>query len=175
MALPYAIGQAAAQGEFDRVKAWLAGGSASDPRSIKGGDGTGWTLLHWTMIGDQTPGHLEFARYLLSQGAKVDARTYQGSTALHFACEGAGESTAALVSMLVAAGAAVNLANSQFFGATPLFCIDTLSESTIDVVTTLLRAGASLDYEDGQGSITSFYHRLDGVETLRHRADAVAG
>ena len=162
--LPENIGKAAAQGDFERVKAWLAAGSASDPRSINAGDdSTSWTLLHWTMNGDQTPGHLEFARYLLSQGARVDAKTYQGSTALHFACEGAGEATAALVSMLVAAGAAVNLANSQFFGATPLFCIDELSESTIDVVTTLLRAGASLDYEDGQGSIRSFERHLTSI------------
>ena len=117
--LPEEIGKAAKKGDFDIVKAWLAGGSASDPRSINGGDGTGWTLLHWTMIGDRRPGHLEFARYLLSQGAQVDAKTRQGSTALHFACEGAGEgeyckTTAALVSLLVAAGAAVNIVNSKY-------------------------------------------------------------
>ena len=107
--LPENIGQAVSQGEFERVKAWLAAGSASDPRSINAGDdSTSWTLLHWTMNGDQTPGHLEFARYLLSRGARVDAKTYQGSTALHFACSGAGETTAAMISMLVAAGAAVN-------------------------------------------------------------------
>ena len=69
--LPEEIGKAAKKGDFDRVKAWLAGGSASDPRSINAGDGTVWTLLHWTMIGEQTPGHLEFARYLLSRGAQV--------------------------------------------------------------------------------------------------------
>ena len=167
--LPENIGQAAARGDFERVKAWLAAGSASDPRSINAGDdSTSWTLLHWTMNGDQTPGHLEFARYLLSRGARVDAKTYQGSTALHFACEGAGEgeyckTTAALVSLLVAAGAAVNIVNSKYFGTTPLFCIDELSESTIDVVTTLLRAGASLDYEDGQGSIRSFERHLTSI------------
>ena len=68
-----------------------------------------------------------------------------------------------MVSLLVAAGAAVNLANSKFFGTTPLFCIDTLSESTIDVVTTLLRAGASLDYEYRQGSIQSFEEHLNSI------------
>ena len=143
--LPEAIGELAQGGDFERVKAWLAAGSASDPRSINAGDdsGTSWTLLHWTMNGDQTPGHLEFARYLLSRGARVDAKTYQGSTALHFACEDAGETTAAMVSMLVAAGATVNTRDDA--GLTPLFCIDRISESTIDVVTTLLRAGASLD------------------------------
>ena len=164
--LPKNIGQAASQGDFERVKAWLAAGSASDPRSINAGDSTSWTLLHWTMIGDQTPGHLEFARYLLSQGARVDAKTYQGSTALHFACEDAGETTAAMVSMLVAAGAAVNM--GTVFGTTPLFSIDQLSESTIDVVTVLLRAGASLDFKhrigEDQPVPRSFEAHLDGLE-----------
>ena len=113
--LPEEIGEAAQGGDFERVKAWLAAGSASDPRSINAGDdSTSWTLLHWTMNGDQTPGHLEFARYLLSRGARVDAKTYQGSTPLHFACEiVTGETAAALVSLLVAAGAAVNIVNSK--------------------------------------------------------------
>ncbi len=166
--LPGEIGEAASRGDFERVKAWLAGGSASDPRSINAGDSTSWTLLHWTMIGDQTPGHLEFARYLISQGVRVDAKTYQGSTALHFACEGAGETTAAMVSILVAAGAAVNMANSQFFGTTPLFSIVELSASTIDVVTVLLRAGASLDFKhrigEDQPVPRSFEAHLDGLE-----------
>ena len=164
--LPEEIGEAAQGGDFDRVKAWLAGGSASDPRSINGGDGTGWTLLHWTMIGDHTPGRLEFARYLLSQGARVDAKTYQGATALHFAAsQGAGETTAAMVSMLVAAGAAVN---KVAHGKTPLFSIVELSASTIDVVTVLLRAGASLDFKhrigEDQPVPRSFEAHLDGLE-----------
>ena len=156
--LPENIGQAASQGDFGRVKAWLAAGSASDPRSINAGDdSTSWTLLHWTMNGDQTPGHLEFARYLLSRGARVDAKTYQGSTALHFACSGAGETTAAMVSVLVAAGANVNLQTID--GFTPLFLIKEASESTLHMVTTLLRAGASLD-----SSTRSFEAHLDGLE-----------
>ena len=167
--LPEEIGKAAKKGDFDRVKAWLAGGSASDPRSINGGDGTGWTLLHWTMIGDQTPGHLEFARYLLSRGAQVDAKTYQGSTPLHFACEiVTGETAAALVSLLIAAGAAVNMVNSAYLGATPLFCIDELSESTIDVVTTLLRAGASLD--SSNRSFEEHLNSINGVDPYGENA-----
>ena len=167
--LPKNIGQAASQGDFERVKAWLAAGSASDPRSINAGDdsGTSWTLLHWTMIGDHTPGRLEFARYLLSRGARVDAKTNQGATALHFAAsQGAGETTAAMVSMLVAAGAAVN---KVAHGKTPLFSIVELSASTIDVVTVLLRAGASLDFfkrriGEDQPVPRSFEAHLDGLE-----------
>ena len=166
--LPENIGQAVSQGEFERVKAWLAAGSASDPRSINAGDdSTSWTLLHWTMNGDQTPGHLEFARYLLSRGARVDAKDRGGNTALHFACESiTDESTAALVSMLVAAGAAVN---KVAHGKTPLFSIVELSASTIDVVTVLLRAGASLDFlkhqiGEDQPVPRSFEAHLDGLE-----------
>ena len=166
--LPEEIGEAAQGGDFERVKAWLAAGSASDPRSINAGDdSTSWTLLHWTMNGDQTPGHLEFARYLLSRGARVDAKDRGGSTALHFVCESiTDESTAALVSMLVAAGAAVN---KVAHGKTPLFSIVELSASTIDVVTVLLRAGASLDFfkhriGEDQPVPRSFEAHLDGLE-----------
>ena len=144
--LPEEISEAALDGEFQIVKAWLAGGSASDPRTVNSRDGGDWTLLHWTVVGDLTPEHIEFARHLISQGARVNATAerFDGSTALHFACGFIrGEATAAMVSMLVAEGAAVNSRDDA--GLTPLFCIDRISESTIDVVTTLLRAGASLD------------------------------
>ena len=115
--LPEEIGEAASDGDFERAKAWLAGGSASAPRSVNSSDGADWTLLHWTVVGDGgtgdlTPEHIEFARYLLSRGARVNAaaNSFDGSTALpsstalHFACGFIrGEATAAMVSMLVAA------------------------------------------------------------------------
>ena len=104
--LPEEVSEAALDGEFHIVKAWLAGGSASDPRSINARDHTDWTLLHWTVVGDLTPEHIEFARHLISQGARVNATAerFDGSTALHFACGFIrGEATAAMVSMLVAA------------------------------------------------------------------------
>ena len=143
--LPEDIGEAASDGDFERVKAWLAGGSASDPRSVNDRDDDDWTLLHWTAA-SPSPFHVEFARYLISQGARVDARSTGRSTALHFACRLAGASTAAndMVSLLVAAGAPVN-AETRADGDTPLLMIRDVSESTIDVVSTLLRAGASLD------------------------------
>ena len=161
--LPEDIGEAASEGDFERVKAWLAGGSASDPRSINGGDVTGWTLLHWTVVcGARTPEHVEFARYLISQGARVDATNCEGSTALHFACESiTNESTAAVVSVLVAAGAPVNqLSYDCLPPSTPLFSIDHFCESTVDIVTILLRAGASLDSSDS----TQFEEHLNHIE-----------
>ena len=102
--LPEDIGEGASDGDFERVKAWLAGGSAS----VNASDHTGWTLLHWTVVGELTAEHVEFARYLISRGARVNAAAnrWDGSTALHFACGGIGrgEATAAMISMLVAAG-----------------------------------------------------------------------
>ena len=160
--LPYEIGEAASDGDFERVKAWLAGGSASDPRSVNARDLDDWTLLVWTASNARTPEHVEFARYLLSQGARVDAQSQRKkSTALHYACD---NTSADMVSVLVAAGAAVNMGTAT--GITPLFMIDEPSESTLDIVTILLRAGASLDYEDRQGSIWSFEEHLNSIDRL---------
>ena len=166
--LPEEIGEAASDGDFERVKAWLAGGSAYDPPSVNDRDDDDWTLLHWTAA-SPSPFHVEFARYLLSRGARVNAsaKRWDGSTALHFACGSIGrdEATAA-ISMLVAAGATVN--TRDIAGRTPLFRIYHFSESTIDVVTVLLRAGASLDFKhrigEDQPVPRSFEAHLDGLE-----------
>ena len=160
--LPEEIGEAVSDGDFERVKAWLAGGSASDPRSVNDRDDMDWTLLHWTAT-SPSPEHVEFARYLISRGARVDAKDRGGNTALHFACESiTDESTAALVSMLVAAGAAVNVethGDAWTRPRAPLFRIfHCRTEASIDVVTALLRAGASLD-----SSTRSFEEHLHGV------------
>jgi hypothetical protein len=140
--LPYAIGRATNDGDFDRVKAWLA--SASINRL----DNTGWTLLHWTAVSrPPTPGHVEFARYLISQGVRVDAQSQiTKSTALHYACD---NTSADMVSMLLAAGASINIQTKD--GDAPLFFVgrmdasESSSQSNLDIVTILLRAGASLD------------------------------
>ena len=167
--LPEEIRQAVTQGDFERVKAWLAGGSASDPRSINARDHTDWTLLHWTVVSagnDITLGHIEFARYLISQGVRVDAKSSEESTALHFACGSitGGDIAAAMVSMLVAAGATVNMGRRN--GDPPLFSIYHFSESSIDVVTILLRAGASLDFQHRLKGPQSFEEHLDHVIAL---------
>ena len=162
--VPAEIGYALIEGDFERAKAWLAGGSATAPRSVNDVDQNGWTLLHWTAASDaMTPEHVEFARYLISRGAVLDVQTSSTRrTALHFACESiTNESAAAVVSALVAAGANVTLQTRD--GLTPLFMIKEASEWTLHIVTTLLRAGASLDYED-RGSIWSFEEHLDGLE-----------
>ena len=101
--------------------------------------------LIWTARGESRE-HVEFARYLISRGARVDVQsTDKQYTALHFASKYAGKE---MVSVLIAAGAPVNAQTSHSVCKTPLFMIRRVSESTIDVVTTLLRAGASLDSPD---------------------------
>ena len=137
--LPSTIGLAAATGEYDRVKAWLA----QPGNSVNAGDETGWTLLMWTAH-NESLGQVGFARYLISRGARVDARSSARITPLHFACVRSAAND--MVSMLIAAGAPVNAETVE--GDTPLFMIRSdrdVSGSTIDVVSTLLRAGASLD------------------------------
>ena len=165
--LPEQIGYAASVKDYERVKVWLAGGSASSPRSVNDRDDTGWTLLMSTATTDDVEfeEHVEFARYLISRGARLDTQsTVRRYTALHFACKHTGGADAAMVSALVAAGAAINLQTRE--GATPLFMIEEPSESMLDVVTTLLRAGASLDYKDRQGSIQSFEEHLNSIGAL---------
>jgi hypothetical protein len=164
--VPEEVSLAAFQGDFERVKAWLAGGSATAPRSVNDIDDNGWTLLMCTATCDaMTPEHVEFARYLISRGAVLDVKS-RGTrrTALHFACMHCREADAALVSVIVAAGANVNLQTID--GETPLFMIKEAHESMLDVVTTLLRAGTSLDYQDRQASIRSFEEHLNSIDRL---------
>ena len=170
--LPTLIGVAAADGDFERVERWLAGGTASHPRSVTDVDDDGWTLLTWIAISDEsTPEHVEFARDLISRGCPVDAQSSgpgpdRGHTALHCACESPGGAAAAIVALLVAAGANVNIQAEGGSGrrTTPLFSILEASASTLDIVTTLLRAGASLDCD---GPTRSFEERLNEVAGSR--------
>ena len=169
--LPILIGSSAAEGDFERVEAWLAGGTASHPRSVSDVDDDGWTLLTWIAISDEsTPEHVEFARDLISRGCPVDAQSSgpgpdRGHTALHCACESPGGAAAAIVALLVAAGANVNIQAEN--GATPLFSILEASASTIDIVTTLLRAGAALDSESiisGDATTRAFEEQLNHID-----------
>jgi hypothetical protein len=165
--LPEEIGEAASDGDFERVKAWLAGDSATAPRSVNDVDDNGWTLLMNIATSDvMTPEHVEFARYLISRGAVLDVKSRETRrTALHFACMRCSEADAALVSVLVAAGANVsaNVNLQTIEGETPLFMIQEVSEWTLHMVTTLLRAGTSLDYVDREASNRSFEGHLSHI------------
>jgi hypothetical protein len=155
--LPEAIGEAANEGDFERVKAWLDGGSELAPRSVNDLDEDGWSLLLWASGGyDEilTEEHVEVARYLVSRGARLDvASRVSGSTALHFASSSRGASPE-YVSVLVAAGAPVNAEDDD--GMRPLGRItsDTLPDQMhhVEIVKILLRSGATLDSANGHGS-----------------------
>ena len=76
-----------------------------------------------------------------------------------------------MVSVLIAAGAPVNaetIHGPRTRGRTPLFMIRRVSESTIDVVTAMLRAGASLDSLD-----QSFEERLNEIDQGTEHGDAI--
>ena len=121
--------------------------------------------LIWTARGESRE-HVEFARYLISRGARVDVQsTDKQYTALHFASKYAGKE---MVSVLIAAGAPVNAQTSHSVCKTPLFMIRRVSESTIDVVTAMLRAGASLDSLD-----QSFEERLNEIDQGTEHGDAI--
>ena len=126
----------------------------------------------WTARGESRE-HVEFARYLISRGARVDVQsTDKQYTALHFASKYAGKE---MVSVLIAAGAPVN-AGTIHGPRTPLFMIRTVSESTIDVVTAMLRAGASLDssrYVNGTGQDQSFEEHLNEIDEGTEHGDAI--
>ena len=77
-----------------------------------------------------------------------------------------------MVSLLIAAGAPVNVQSQD--GETPIFTIHAAAEGTIDVVTTLLRAGASLDYTDREGSTHSFEEHLNIIYQVAYRGNIIA-
>ena len=76
MVLPTEIGDAAQDGDRDRVMAWInAGGSINDV------DKDGYTLIHCCAIGDQDcseihDGHVSLARTLIALGADVNIPTH---------------------------------------------------------------------------------------------------
>ena len=156
--LPEAIGEAANEGDFERVKAWLDGGSESAPRSVNDLDEDGWSLLLWASggYGDiLTEDHVRIARYLVSRGARLDvASRVSGSTALHFACSSRGASPE-YVSVLVAAGAQINAEDNDEVRPLGRIISDTVPNQMhhVEIVKILLRSGATLDSPNGHVSL----------------------
>ncbi len=155
--LPEAIGEAASEGDFERVKAWLDGGSELAPRSVNDLDVDGWSLLMWASGGFDdvlTEDHVRIARYLVSRGARLDvASRVSGSTALHFACSSRGASPE-YVSVLVAAGAQVNAEDNDEVRPLGRIISDTVPNQMhhVEIVKILLRSGATLDFACGDDS-----------------------
>jgi hypothetical protein len=158
MVLPTEVGDAAQDGDRDRVMAWLnAGGSINDV------DGDGYTLLKCCASGDLDfqvigDGQVALARDLIGLGADVNiaavhrvqpAEAKNGShTALHEVArkDRDGQAVLEMLSLLLGAGANVN-AKDLRNGNTPLYhaIIYQQPELCLAMITKLLRAGASLD------------------------------
>ena len=150
MVLPQEIGDAAQDGDRDRVMAWLdAGGSVDDV------DLGGYTLLNCCATGDLVhetigDGHVALARDLIALGADVNiASTIDGppgDTPLIRAVSNMtrGQGPMDMVSLLLTAKADVNAPNFSY--KSPL-CLAILHPSEIrtTMITELLRSGASLD------------------------------
>jgi uncharacterized protein len=118
-----ALKMAALHGRLDIAKKLRARKATLDP--------PGWTPLIYAATG----GHDEMVRYLLSEGAMIDAVSPNGTTALMMAVREEKFSTAEL---LIARGANVNVRNEN--GATALEWAERSGDSAL--VDRLKRAGA---------------------------------
>jgi ankyrin repeat protein len=134
----------------------------------------GWigdTPLHWPAHN----GFVEIVELLLDAGAVIDADEINcyGGKPLHWASEHAPQA----VELLLHRGADVNarnvLADSDFYGMTPLIMNATQQEDCAEVTELLLQAGADTAAVDWQGK-TALDHAvangLHRIETVLRRA-----
>ena len=156
MVLPYDIQAAADEANLAVVEAWL---NHSGPGAVNETDICEQTLLVLSLNSSITERHVDFARMLIARGADVNIASRNGSVALLLACY-PGECASAMVSLLLQAGARVNV---RWQDCNPLgtliehfdYCVHALedraahqrqvSRSGLEIMKLLLRAGASLD------------------------------
>ncbi len=171
--LPEAIGEAAFEGDLERIKAWLDGGSELAPRSVNDLDEDGWSLLLWASGGYGeilTEDHVRIARYLVSRGARLDVESrVSGSTPLHFASGSAGASPE-FVSVLVAAGAQVNAEDNDEVRPLGRIISDTVPNQMhhVEIVKILLRSGATLDSAFGDDSFDDALRKYQPDDACEH-------
>ena len=167
MVLPYDIQVAADEANLAVVEAWL---DEAGPGAVNETDEYGTTLLRASLTNRIEERHVQFARRLIARGADANIAGRNGSAALHLACY-PGDCASAMVSLLLQAGARVNV-RSREGETTPLgtlikqfnYCLGPswsmegeeeaydeaahqreVSRSGLDIMKLLLRAGASLD------------------------------
>jgi hypothetical protein len=147
--LPAHIGVAANEGDLDTIRAYFEDDSipatARDVDDV--GNHLGWTPLMMAAEAQNTDRmsleHVEVARYLLSRGASIDKKDAEGHTALLIACYCGDGTVTEMVELLLSAGADPNVRNEG--GRTPISAHVRFGTPTVECVTALLRAGASLD------------------------------
>ena len=156
MVLPPEVVDAAKYGNVTAVREWLeSGGDANDT------DGDGGTLLLRVVGAPRviSDAHLDMARLLLSHGVDINKSEKDSYTPLHCcAIYPEQSSRGPLIQLLVDAGANVNATNRD--GETPLAIALFLSiwrspsdsRACLDMINTLLRAGAALDAIRGNSS-----------------------
>ena len=156
MLVPDHIRYAAEEANLAVVEAYL---DEAGPGAVNRQDEYGETILVSSLNSSIEEGHVQFARRLIARGADVNIASRNGSVALLLACY-PGECASAMVSLLLQAGARVNV---RWQDCNPLgtliehfdYCVHTLedraahqrqvSRSGLEIMKLLLRAGASLD------------------------------
>ena len=148
--LPEHIGVAARQGDLETIRAYFDddsdGARDVDDLCEDNISSALTTLMHCARGNDDelTLGNVEVARYLLSRGALINKKTIAEQTALLIACYTGRGTVTEMVSLLLSAGADPNALNN--FGRTPLNAhVEFCEIPSVECVTALLRAGASLD------------------------------
>jgi hypothetical protein len=149
MTLPEHIWFAAREGDLDTIRAYFEDDSdgARDVDDVFENVNNLTPLIQCARGNDLrhlTLEHVEVARYLLSRGASIDEKTLQGQTALLASCYTSGGTVAEMVELLLSAGAdpnARNIVDRTAISAHMVYC----ETPSLECVTSLLRAGASLD------------------------------
>ena len=160
MVVPHHIRRAAADGDIAVVETWLA---EVGPEAINETDEYGNTLLRLSLTSRIEERHVQFARRLIARGVDVNIASNYDSAALHMACYPGG-CASAVVSLLLQAGARVNVRNIG--ETTPLGTLikkfnyglhyvededsrtadqRQVSRSGLEIMKLLLKGGASLD------------------------------
>ena len=141
--LPERIGEAAKEGDLETIRAYFEDDSNGERDVDDVCDHLGRTPL--MMAADayrMSLEHVEVARYLLSRGASIDKTDGEGHTALLIACYSGG-TVMEMLELLLKAGANPNVRARD---STPLSAhLRFGTPPSVECVTALLRAGASLD------------------------------
>ena len=161
MVVPHHIRRAAGDGDIAVVETWLA---EVGPEAINDRDQLGGTLLLSSLNSSIAERNVQCARWLIARGADVNLRHQNGCFPLHYACY-PGDCASSAVSLLLKAGARVN-ARTEDGDLAPLGQLITrfdfhlveieeedevparqieISRSGLEIMISLLRAGASID------------------------------